>query len=204
MNVMGQKAMESLLAKLSAVRVTLSDEEQVLLDQLILGAQDEVAAHSMVRRPEAVTRDADEVAAHNMVRGPEAAALLDAVRRLRCRGVERPRRRRLPVDDEGFVLGVVHPAAADVERARRPLEPEPPDNEAALAACELVVSQDLFLSRTARLADVVLPAASFLEKDGTFVNTERRIQLAHQAIDPPGEARDDGALLCALWRPSEE
>ena len=66
---------------------------------------------------------------------------------------------------------------------------------AALDACELVVSQDLFLSRTAERADVVLPAASFLEKDGTFVNFDRRVQRVRRAVAPPGEARADFEIV---------
>jgi predicted molibdopterin-dependent oxidoreductase YjgC len=63
---------------------------------------------------------------------------------------------------------------------------------------EFLAVQDLFLTETARYADVVLPGASFAEKTGTFVNTERRIQLAHQAIEPPGEARADIDILLEL------
>ena len=61
--------------------------------------------------------------------------------------------------------------------------------QAALAACDLVVVQEIFLSKTAQLADVVLPAASFLEKDGTFVNFDRRFQRVRPALRPPGQAR---------------
>ncbi|MEU9379469.1 molybdopterin-dependent oxidoreductase [Streptomyces sp. NPDC048279] len=60
---------------------------------------------------------------------------------------------------------------------------------AALDACPLVVSQDLFLSPTGHRADVVLPAASWLEKDGTFVNFDRRFQRVRAAVQPPGRAR---------------
>jgi formate dehydrogenase major subunit len=67
--------------------------------------------------------------------------------------------------------------------------------EAAIDACELVVSQELFLSRTAQRADVVLPAASFLEKDGTFVNFDRRVQRVRPAVAPPGEARPDFEII---------
>ncbi len=63
---------------------------------------------------------------------------------------------------------------------------------------EFLAVQDLFLTETARYADVVLPGASFAEKTGTFVNTERRIQLAHQAVDPPGQARGDLEILTEL------
>jgi formate dehydrogenase major subunit len=63
---------------------------------------------------------------------------------------------------------------------------------------EFLAVQDLFLTETARYADVVLPGSSFAEKTGTFVNTERRIQLAHKAIDSPGEARGDLDILMDL------
>jgi predicted molibdopterin-dependent oxidoreductase YjgC len=63
---------------------------------------------------------------------------------------------------------------------------------------EFLAVQDLFLTETARYADVVFPGASFAEKTGTFVNTERRIQLGRKAVDPPGEARGDLEILIAL------
>jgi formate dehydrogenase alpha subunit len=56
---------------------------------------------------------------------------------------------------------------------------------------DFLVVQDIFLSETAQLADVVLPAASFAEKDGTFTNSERRVQLLRKAISSPGQAKDD-------------
>ena len=75
-----------------------------------------------------------------------------------------------------------------------------PANEAgpALEALEFLVVQEIFLSRTAARADVVLPGASFLEKDGTFTNSERRIQRVRMAIDPAGQARPDWRILCDL------
>jgi len=63
---------------------------------------------------------------------------------------------------------------------------------------EFLVVHDLFLTETARYADVVLPGSSFAEKTGTFVNTERRVQLAHRAVDPPGDARRDLDILIEL------
>ena len=63
---------------------------------------------------------------------------------------------------------------------------------------EFMAVQDLFLTETARYADVVLPGSSFAEKTGTFVNTERRIQLSHQAVDSPGQARGDLDILIEL------
>src|SRR2546428_81443 len=63
---------------------------------------------------------------------------------------------------------------------------------------EFLAVHDLFLTETARYADVVLPGSSFAEKTGTFVNTERRIQLARQAASPPGDARHDLQILIEL------
>lgn len=65
---------------------------------------------------------------------------------------------------------------------------------------EFLAVQDLFLTETARAADVVLPGSSFAEKDGTFVNTERRIQLSHKAVEPPGQARSDLDIVLDLSR----
>src|SRR6266404_548205 len=61
----------------------------------------------------------------------------------------------------------------------------------ALAELEHLVVQDLFLTETAKYADVVLPASAFPEKTGTFTNTDRSVQLGRQALDPPGDARQD-------------
>jgi formate dehydrogenase major subunit len=65
---------------------------------------------------------------------------------------------------------------------------------------EFLAVHDLFLTETARYADVVLPGSSFAEKTGTFVNTERRIQIGHKAAHPPGEARPDLDILIELSR----
>ena len=70
--------------------------------------------------------------------------------------------------------------------------------EAALRTLDLLVVQDIFLSETAQRAHVVLPAASALEKDGTFTNTERRIQRLAPVLPSPGAARADWQILCAL------
>ena len=59
----------------------------------------------------------------------------------------------------------------------------------ALSALEFLVVQDIFLTETAEFADVVLPATTLLEKDGTYTNTDRRVQIGRKALDPPGEAR---------------
>jgi NADH-quinone oxidoreductase chain G len=76
-----------------------------------------------------------------------------------------------------------------------------PDRDKVAAALDKVpflVVQDIFLSSTAQQADVVLPAASFAEKNGTFTNAERRIQRVRPGITSPGEARADGAIFAAL------
>jgi len=65
-------------------------------------------------------------------------------------------------------------------------------------ALEFLAVQDLFLTETARWADVVLPGSSFAEKDGTVVNTDRHIQLMEPALDPPGQARRDLDILVDL------
>jgi len=65
----------------------------------------------------------------------------------------------------------------------------------ALESLDFLVVQDIFLTETAELADVVLPAASFAEKNGTFTNTERRVQRVRKAVDPPGEAREDLKII---------
>jgi predicted molibdopterin-dependent oxidoreductase YjgC len=77
-------------------------------------------------------------------------------------------------------------------------DPDIAHAEAWFRSVEFLAVQDLFLTETARYADVVLPGASFAEKTGTFVNTERRIQLSQRAIDPPGEARTDWEILVDL------
>jgi len=68
----------------------------------------------------------------------------------------------------------------------------------ALNHLDFLVVQDVFLTETGVLADVVLPGTSFAEKSGTFTNTERRVQLGAQAIEPIGEARQDWLVLCDL------
>ena len=70
--------------------------------------------------------------------------------------------------------------------------------EKELQKLDLLIVQDIFLTETAKLADVVLPSASFAEKDGTFTNTERRIQRIRKAIEPPGEAKPDWEIISSL------
>lgn len=74
-------------------------------------------------------------------------------------------------------------------------EPDSNSVEKSLQNVGFLVVQDIFLTETAEYADVVLPAASFAEKNGTFTNTERRIQRINKIIDPPGEAAADWKIL---------
>ena len=71
---------------------------------------------------------------------------------------------------------------------------------AALASLELLVVQDIFPTETAVLADVILPASAFPEKTGSFTNTDRIVQLARQALPPPGQARQDLAIIVDMAR----
>ncbi len=70
----------------------------------------------------------------------------------------------------------------------------------ALERLDLLVVQDLFLTRTAEFADVVLPVAASLEKEGTFVSTERRLQRLYRALEPLGHARTDGEIVTEIAR----
>jgi formate dehydrogenase major subunit len=65
----------------------------------------------------------------------------------------------------------------------------------ALAALDFLVVQDIFLTETSEFADVILPASSYLEKDGTYTNTDRRVQLGRKVLDPPGDARVDWEVV---------
>ena len=77
-------------------------------------------------------------------------------------------------------------------------DPDARHVEEALSKLKFFVVQDIFLSETAQLADVVLPGVTFAEKDGTFTNTERRVQLGHLAIQPRGDSRPDWWITCQI------
>ncbi len=79
-------------------------------------------------------------------------------------------------------------------------DPDAKHIKEALSKLEFLVVQDIFLTETARLAHVVLPATSFAEKDGTFTNTERRVQRVRKAIAPPGSAKPDWQIVCEIAR----
>ncbi|RLB05435.1 MAG: formate dehydrogenase subunit alpha [Deltaproteobacteria bacterium] len=81
-----------------------------------------------------------------------------------------------------------------------PMLSDPDLNHArkALKNLDFLVVQDIFLSETAQLADVVLPAACGLEKDGTFTSTERKVQRVRKVLEPPGEAKQDWEIICEI------
>jgi predicted molibdopterin-dependent oxidoreductase YjgC len=81
-----------------------------------------------------------------------------------------------------------------------PVMSDPNSNHArkAFESVKFLVVQDIFLSETAELADVVLPAAAYAEKEGTFTNTERRVQRVRQALLPPKGACDDLSIIQAI------
>ena len=81
-----------------------------------------------------------------------------------------------------------------------PLMSDPDTNHVrkCFEACEFVVLQEIFPSETSKYADVLLPGVTFAEKDGTFTNTERRVQLVRKAIAPKGEARQDWQITADI------
>ncbi|MDO8673229.1 MAG: formate dehydrogenase subunit alpha [Dehalococcoidia bacterium] len=79
-------------------------------------------------------------------------------------------------------------------------DPDASHVEEAIKKLDFFVVQDIFLTETAKLADVVLPAASYAEKDGTFTNTERRVQLLRKAFEPVGSAKADWEITCEIAR----
>jgi predicted molibdopterin-dependent oxidoreductase YjgC len=77
-------------------------------------------------------------------------------------------------------------------------DPESRHVQEALNSLDFLVVQDIFLSESSQLADVVLPGVSFAEKDGTFTNTERKVKRVRKAIEPVGDSRQDWQIICDL------
>ncbi|MCL4747634.1 MAG: molybdopterin-dependent oxidoreductase, partial [Burkholderiaceae bacterium] len=105
------------------------------------------------------------------------------------------------------VVEIVHAAAAGTIRGmyimgENPAMSDPDLSHArdALASLEWLVVQEIFPTETAVLADVILPASAFPEKEGTFTNTDRLVQLARAAIAPPGQARQDLWIIGEIGR----
>jgi formate dehydrogenase alpha subunit len=111
----------------------------------------------------------------------------------------------IPTNRGGRVTDFVEKAGEGVLKAlyafgEDPVRSEP--NQAKvienLKMLDFLVVQEIFMTETAKLADVVLPATCFAEKDGTFTNSERRVQRVRKAVDAPGEARPDWQILCDI------
>jgi formate dehydrogenase major subunit len=77
-------------------------------------------------------------------------------------------------------------------------DPDADHAREALAKLDMLVVQDIFLTETAYLADVILPASAFPEKTGSFTNTDRYVQIGRQALNPPGQARQDLRIIIDL------
>jgi formate dehydrogenase alpha subunit len=109
-------------------------------------------------------------------------------------------------DQPGLKITQMIPAAHDGKLkalyviGENPLVSDPDLNhcEKSLKNLDLLVVQDIFLTETAQLADVVLPSSCFAEKDGTFSNTDRRVHLVRKAVDPPGQAWDDWKITSEI------
>jgi formate dehydrogenase major subunit len=109
-------------------------------------------------------------------------------------------------DKPGLKVTEMFPKAADGSLkalyivGENPLVSDPDLNHAenSMSKLDFLVVQDIFLTETARLADVVLPSCCFAEKEGTFTNTERRVQRVRKAVDAPGEAWDDWRITCEI------
>ena len=79
-------------------------------------------------------------------------------------------------------------------------EPDLHHAEQAFKALDFLVVQDIFMHETGEIADVVLPATTFAEKDGTFTNSERRVQRVRKSIEPVGDSRPDWEIICDVAR----
>jgi formate dehydrogenase major subunit len=105
------------------------------------------------------------------------------------------------------VVEVMHAIKAGLVRGmyvmgENPAMSDPDANHAreSLAALDHLVVQDIFFTETAYLADVILPAGAFPEKTGTFTNTDRMVQMGRQALEPPGDARQDLWIIQEIAR----
>lgn len=112
---------------------------------------------------------------------------------------------RLPAEPGLTIVEMMHAVAARKLKAMWVMgenpslsDPDIKQVDAALEQAEFLVVQDIFLSETARLAHLVLPAASFAEREGTFTNTERRVQLIRKAIEPLPGCKTDMEILCQV------
>lgn len=111
----------------------------------------------------------------------------------------------LPTNRGGFVPHFVQEAAKGSLKAlyvmgEDPVMSEPNQSKviASLQNLEFMVCQEIFMSETAKMADVILPGACSAEKDGTFTASERRVQRVRRAVAPPGQAKADWEILCMV------
>jgi formate dehydrogenase alpha subunit len=106
----------------------------------------------------------------------------------------------------GYTVTTAIDAAADGKlkalyiMGENPMMSDPDQNHVrkALEKLDFIVVQDIFPTTTTKYADVILPAASYAEKDGTFTSTERRVQRVRKAIEPVGQSRTDWKILCDI------
>jgi len=109
-------------------------------------------------------------------------------------------------DKTGLTATKMVPKAHDKEIkslyiiGENPLVSDPDLNHAkkSFENLDFLVVQDIFLTETAKKADVVLPSCCFAEKDGTFSNTERKVQRIRKAVEPPGQAKSDWKIICEI------
>ena len=109
-------------------------------------------------------------------------------------------------DKPGLTITEMIPKAHDGDLkalyviGENPLVSDPDLNhtEKSMANLDFLVVQDIFMTETAKIADVVLPSCCFAEKEGTFTNTERRVQRVRKAVEPPGDARGDWEIICEI------
>jgi len=109
-------------------------------------------------------------------------------------------------DKPGLTITEMIPKAHDGDLkalyiiGENPLVSDPDLNHAekSMANLDFLVVQDIFMTETAKIADVVLPSCCFAEKEGIFTNTERRVQRVRKAVDPPGDARGDWEIICEI------
>ena len=111
-------------------------------------------------------------------------------------------------DKPGLTITTAIDAAADGQlkalyvMGENPMMSDPDQNHVrkAMEKLDFLVVQDIFPTPTTEYADVILPAASYAEKDGTFTSTERRVQRVRKAIEPVGQSRSDWEILCDVAR----
>jgi formate dehydrogenase major subunit len=138
----------------------------------------------------------DTYSAYRSVEDPETADLFEdawGAPLSRARGMTIPQMFDAAVAGE---LKAMYIFGEDVAQT----DPDTAHVAAALESLEFLVCQEIFENETTKFADVVLPASAFLEKEGTFINAERRFQVVEPAIDPPGEARTDFEIIGEVAR----